>query len=82
MAHARRKYFDLYKSSQSPTAKRSVELIGELYEIERLPTHPNNRIDELLSYNWRESVILETDPASQKIPSNVGGGCNSPNAYH
>lgn len=35
MAHARRKLFDLYTSSKSPVAERAVQLIGELYEIER-----------------------------------------------
>jgi len=46
MAHARRKYFDLYKSSKSPTAQRAVELIGELYEIEReaLALSPERRL--------------------------------------
>lgn len=46
MAHARRKYFGLYKSSQSPTAKRAVERIGELYEIEReaLTLSPDRRL--------------------------------------
>ncbi|TAM80689.1 MAG: transposase domain-containing protein, partial [Candidimonas sp.] len=34
--------------------------------LERLPTHPNNRIDELLPHNWTAPVTLETDPASQK----------------
>lgn len=35
MAHARRKFFDLYTSSKSPVAQRAVEFIGELYEVER-----------------------------------------------
>lgn len=35
MAHARRKYFDLHKDNQSPVGQRALELIGELYDIER-----------------------------------------------
>lgn len=34
--------------------------------LERLPMHPDNRIDELLPNNWTASVTLETDPASPK----------------
>lgn len=35
MAHARRKLFELYESNKSTIAKTAVELIGQLYEIER-----------------------------------------------
>lgn len=28
--------------------------------LERLPTHPDNRIDELLPHNWTGSVTAET----------------------
>lgn len=35
MAHARRKFFDLYQSSGSVTAQQAVEYINALYEIER-----------------------------------------------
>jgi hypothetical protein len=34
--------------------------------LERLPMHPDNRIDELLPHYWTASVTLETDPASPK----------------
>lgn len=34
-AHARRKFFDLYKANQSPMAKEAVERIDGLYDIER-----------------------------------------------
>lgn len=34
--------------------------------LDRLPTHPNNRVDELLPHNWTASVTLETEPVSQK----------------
>lgn len=33
-AHARRKFFDLYKAMKSPLAKEALERIGRLYEIE------------------------------------------------
>ncbi len=33
-AHARRKLFDLYEVTKSPTAKEGLERIGKLYEIE------------------------------------------------
>jgi transposase len=33
-AHARRKFFDLYKAMKSPVAKEALERIGKLYEIE------------------------------------------------
>jgi hypothetical protein len=33
-AHARRKFFDLYKASQSPMAKEALERIGQLYAVE------------------------------------------------
>nr|WP_232034164.1 IS66 family transposase [Mycoavidus cysteinexigens] len=35
MAHARRKFFDLYAANQSPLAQQALEMIGELYEIEK-----------------------------------------------
>lgn len=35
MAHARRKFFDLHKNNQSPVGQQALELIGELYAIER-----------------------------------------------
>ena len=35
MAHARRKFHDLYDTSQSPIAKTALETIGLLYAIER-----------------------------------------------
>ncbi|NYT83931.1 transposase domain-containing protein, partial [Alcaligenaceae bacterium] len=34
--------------------------------LERLPTHPDNRIDDLLPHNWTAPVTFETGPASQK----------------
>lgn len=36
LAHARRKFFDLYAANQSPVAAEALRRIGELYEIERL----------------------------------------------
>jgi transposase len=33
-AHARRKLFDIYEATKSPTAKEGIERIGKLYEIE------------------------------------------------
>jgi hypothetical protein len=46
MAHARRKYFDLHKNNQSPVGQRALELIGELYAIEReaAPLSPARRL--------------------------------------
>jgi hypothetical protein len=34
-AHARRKFFDLHTSSQSPMAAQALDYIGQLYEVER-----------------------------------------------
>ena len=34
-AHARRKFFDLHASSQSPMAAQALDYIGQLYEVER-----------------------------------------------
>lgn len=34
MAHARRKFFDLHRSSQSPVATEALQRIGELYALE------------------------------------------------
>jgi transposase len=34
-AHARRKFFDLHASSQSPMAAQALAYIGQLYEVER-----------------------------------------------
>lgn len=52
MAHARRKFFDLYAANQSllATAKlNGIEPADWLKDtLEKLPTWPNNRIDELL----------------------------------
>lgn len=33
-AHARRKLFDIYEATKSPTVKEAIERIGKLYEIE------------------------------------------------
>ncbi len=35
LAHARRKFFDLYAANQSPIAAEALRRIGELYEVER-----------------------------------------------
>ena len=35
LAHARRKFFDLYAATQSPVAAEALRRIGELYEVER-----------------------------------------------
>jgi len=35
LAHARRKFFDLYAANQSPVAAEALRRIGELYEVER-----------------------------------------------
>jgi transposase len=35
LAHARRKFFDLYQANQSPMAREALQRIGRLYEIER-----------------------------------------------
>ena len=36
LAHARRKFFDLYAANQSPVAAEALRRIGELYDVERL----------------------------------------------
>jgi transposase len=38
LAHARRKFFDLYAANQSLVAAEALRRIGELYEVERLAT--------------------------------------------
>jgi hypothetical protein len=45
MAHARRKFFDLYESNKSDTARQALEYIKLLYDIERDAKHlaPKNR---------------------------------------
>jgi transposase len=35
LAHARRKFFDLYAANQSPIAAEALRRIGELYDVER-----------------------------------------------
>ncbi|OIQ79865.1 transposase IS66 family protein [mine drainage metagenome] len=35
LAHARRKFFDLFAANQSPVAAEALRRIGELYEVER-----------------------------------------------
>jgi transposase len=35
LAHARRKFFDLYAANKSPVAAEALRRIGELYEVER-----------------------------------------------
>ena len=35
MAHARRKFFDLYVAGKSQIAEQAIELIGQLYQVER-----------------------------------------------
>ena len=35
LAHARRKFFDLYAANQSPVAAEALRRIGELYDVER-----------------------------------------------
>ena len=35
MAHARRKFFDLYENNKSPMAHQALEFIQQLYEVER-----------------------------------------------
>lgn len=40
--------------------------------LERLPTHPDNRIDEFLPHNWTGSVTAETEPPPQARLKSAG----------
>lgn len=42
MAHARRKFYDLYKNTQSEVASKALQYIGQLYDIERQAKDMNN----------------------------------------
>jgi hypothetical protein len=53
MAHARRKFFDLFESSKSPMAKQALEFIQELYEVER--EVKNLSTEERLAIRQRKS---------------------------
>ena len=64
MAHARRKLFEVFELNASQIAGQAVELIAKLYDIERLPTHKNRDLAQLLPHNWH--------PASASVePSTV-----------
>jgi transposase len=39
LAHVRRKFFDQFKANKSPVAKRALEIIRELYKLERKIKH-------------------------------------------
>ncbi len=53
MAHARRKFFDLFENNKSPMAKQALEFIQELYEVER--EVKNLSTEERLAIRQRKS---------------------------
>lgn len=59
MAHARRKFFELYQSHQSPVAEQTLALINQLYAIEREAAEMSARQRQ----RWRQDragPILQT----------------------
>ncbi len=67
MAHARRKFFDLQASSNSPLAATALEFIGKLYEVERLlkQASPEERLrvrqgsSQAIMDAWHQWLILQ-----------------------
>ena len=83
MAHARRKFFDLYESNGSETAAQSLEYIKYLYEIEReakeLP--PDKRREKIKQsqceicpeQNIRRDAFAQLRPDINKIVESTDG---------
>ena len=75
MAHARRRYFDLYKAVQSPLAREALDRIAKLYQIEdRIHgLSPAQRLDQRQTYAvpllnalhaWIIAKLSQVDPKS------------------
>ncbi|WP_445495974.1 IS66 family transposase [Photorhabdus sp. SF281] len=74
-AHARRKFFDQYKASQSPVAKQALDGIRDLYKLERKIKHrlPDKRRQWRQRYarpwlnefrSWLQTTQAQTAPNS------------------
>jgi transposase len=75
MAHARRKYFDLYKALKSPLAREALDRIAKLYQIEDriYGLSPEDRREQRQTYAvpllkslhaWMIAKLSQVDPKS------------------
>jgi transposase len=75
MAHARRKFYELYSANNSVTAKRALEYIADLYavekackdmgEVERHAYRQTHALPKLAEYKqWLDTVLLQASPNS------------------
>lgn len=79
LAHARRKFFDLFAANQSPVAAEALRRIGELYEVERRAldmsavgrlrlrqTDARPKLDELRSWLMQTRLAVANGGATAK----------------
>lgn len=73
LAHVRRKFFDLYQSSQSPMAKAALEKIADLYDVETQAKSLDIEQRQLMRHNmakplledlhiWLQDTLAKTAP--------------------
>jgi transposase len=59
LAHARRKFFDLYAANQSPVAKEALDRIGKLYAIEQAGRDLDIGARQTLRRNEAQPLLTE-----------------------
>ena len=59
LAHARRKFFDLYAANQSPVAKEALDRIGKLYAIEQAGRDLDTGARQTLRRNEAKPLLNE-----------------------
>ena len=71
-AHARRGFFDVYKSNDSAIAKEALDRIGALFDIERLiagsPAERRRRVRQRMAKPKIDDLGVWLDAQLQKIP--------------
>ena len=72
-AHARRYFFDVHKSNNSPTAKQALDRIGALFDIERLiagaPPERRQSVRQRLAKPRLDELAAWLDAQLAKLPA-------------
>ena len=76
MAHARRKFFDLQQANQSQLAGQALQLMGQLYEVERqakdYSTAERLRLRQQQARPIADALHAWMQAHRQKVPDNTG----------
>ncbi|NLY14719.1 MAG: IS66 family transposase [Gammaproteobacteria bacterium] len=76
MAHARRKFFDLQQANQSQLAEQALQLMGQLYEVERqakgLSAAERLQLRQQQARPMADALHAWMQAHRQKVPDNTG----------